>query len=169
VVVSGPAPSSNACDALTDDDTPESGLALEPGEEVRARARVSFRGALGATSRSTFSLASGRTRLHAFDVWEAQARQGGFPTAGPEMLLGVTDRRLLVWRTSFVLARPLEIADAMPVERIVDLSVVRHGFIVGVAFVLENGTIVEVEAMRGRALQHFAEVVRAAAAERRGR
>jgi hypothetical protein len=130
---------------------------------------VSFRGALGATSRSTFSLASGRTRMRAFDAWEATARAAGFPCAGPEMLLGVTDRRLLVWRTSFFLARPLDIAASMPLERIVGLSVIRHGLVTSVAFVLDNGAIIEVEAMRGRGLRALAEQVQTAVADRRGR
>ena len=83
------------------------------------------------------------------------------------MLLGVTDRRIVVWRTSFFLARPLDIADAMPLEQIVDLTVVRHGLVTGVAFVLQNGTIVEIEAMRGRTLRHLADAIVTAVAERR--
>jgi hypothetical protein len=165
VAVSVPAPSSNASEPLSEQD-PHAGL--EPDEQVRARARVSFRGALGATSRATLSMSAGRNRMRAFDAWEANARAGGFPTAGPEMLLGVTDWRLIVWRTSFFLARPLEIAEDMPVERIVDLSVVRHGLVTGVAFVLHNGTIVEIEAMRTRPLRKLAEAVSTAVAERRG-
>jgi hypothetical protein len=85
------------------------------------------------------------------------------------MLLGVTDRRIVVWRTSFFLARPLEIADDMPLEQIVDLTVVRHGLVTGVAFVLQNGTIVEIEAMRSRALRKLADAIVTAVAERRGR
>ncbi|MGH8977078.1 MAG: hypothetical protein ACRDV7_03305 [Acidimicrobiia bacterium] len=160
-----PAPSSSASETLSDAETHEG---LEPDEELRARARVSFRGALGATSRSTLSMAAGRTRMRAFDAWESTARAAGFPTAGPEMLLGVTDRRLVVWRTSFFLARPLDIADDMPVERIVDVSAMRHGLVTGLAFVLETGAIVEVESMRNRRLQHLARAIAAAVAERRG-
>jgi hypothetical protein len=107
--------------------------------------------------------------MRAFDAWESTARAAGFPTAGPEMLLGVTDRRLVVWRTSFFLARPLDIAEDMPLERIVDVSAVRHGLVTGLAFVLDNGAIIEVEAMRNRRLQGLARAVAAAVAERRGR
>ena len=57
----------------------------------------------------------------------------------------------------------------MPVEHIVDVSVVRHGLVTGVAFVLHNGTIVEVEAMRARPLRTLADAVSTAVAERRGR
>jgi hypothetical protein len=166
VAASGPEPSSNASEPLSD--TNEY-AGLEPDEQLRARARVSFRGALGATSRATLSMSAGRNRMRAFDAWESNARAGGFPTAGPEMLLGVTDRRIVVWRTSFFLARPLEIADAMPLEQIVDLTVVRHGLVTGVAFVLQNGTIVEIEAMRSRALRKLADAIVTAVAERRGR
>ena len=107
--------------------------------------------------------------MRAFDAWETGARAGGFPTAGPEMVIGVTDRRLVVWRTSFVLARPVEIAEGMPLERIIELSVVRHGLVTGVAFVLDNGTIVEIEAMRSRTLRRLAYEAVTAVAERRKR
>jgi hypothetical protein len=135
---------------------------------LRTRARVSFRGALGATSRSTLSMAAGRSRMRAFDAWESNARAAGFPTAGPEMLLGVTNRRLVVWRTSFFLARPLDIADDVPLERIAGVSAMRHGLVTGVAFVMENGGIVEVEAMRGGPLRRLAREIAQAVAERRG-
>ena len=41
-------------------------------------------------------------------AWAADAAPRGFPPAKPEMMLGVTDRRLIVWRTSFFLGRPAE-------------------------------------------------------------
>ena len=63
VAVSGPAPSSNASEPLSEQ---ESHAGLEPDEPLRAAsARVSFRGALGATSRSTLSLSAGRNRVPA--------------------------------------------------------------------------------------------------------
>jgi hypothetical protein len=142
---------------------------LEPGERLRASAAASFRGATATSGRSTLSLASGRARWRSFQAWEEAAAAAGFPTAGPDMVLGVTDHRLVAWRTSFGLGRPVEIVASLPVERIVDAVAVRHGLVTGVAFVLDSGAIVEVEALRGRLLRVLADQVRAAVAERRGR
>jgi hypothetical protein len=142
-------------------------LDLEPDERLRALARASFRGAFAATVRTTFSLAPARRRLEAFDAWSIGARAAGFAPEVPEMLLGITDRRLIAWRTTF-LGRPSSRTANLPLSRLHDVSIVRHGAVTGVAFVVDHG-IIEVEAMRGRPLRHFADEVRAAVAEYHGR
>jgi hypothetical protein len=109
--------------------------------------------------RSTASLSATRSRLRAFDVWAIGARAVGFPADEPDMLLGVTDRRLVSWRTSFFLGRPLELTSSMDLSDIVRVSVVRHGLLTGVAFVVQGGTIIEIEALRGRALRRLAAAV----------
>jgi hypothetical protein len=124
---------------------------------------------MAATMRSTFSLSAARNRMRAFEAWEVGARAAGFPVDGPEMMLGVTDRRLIGWRTSFFLGRPIEITASLPVDHIVDVSAVRHGLVTGVAFVFGDGSIVEVEALRGRRLRVLAREVGTAIAERRRR
>jgi hypothetical protein len=133
---------------------------------VRAVARASFRGAWNATVRSTFSLSASRTRLEAFSVWEHTARQVGFAPEDPEMVLGITDTRLLAWRTSFVRARPVELSASLPVERLYDVVVHRHGILTGVSFVTDTGGIIEVEAIRGRALRRLSAEVRTVITER---
>jgi hypothetical protein len=139
-------------------------LDLEADEHLRALARASFRGALAATVRTTFSLAPARKRLEAFDAWLIGARAAGFSPEVPEMLLGITDRRLIAWRMTF-LGRPSARTANLPLSRLHDVSAVRHGALTGVAFVVDHGMIFEVEAMRGRPLRHFANEVRAAIAE----
>jgi hypothetical protein len=124
---------------------------------------------MAATMRSTFSLSAARTRMHAFEAWETGARAAGFPADGPEMVLGVSDQRLIGWRTSFLLGRPIEITASLPIDQIVDVSAVRHGLVTGVAFVFANGSIVEVEALRGRRLRALAREVAAVIADRRRR
>jgi hypothetical protein len=141
-------------------------LDLEPGEELRATVSVSFRGAAAATTRSTLALGSARVRRHAFESWRAAAERVGFPAPGPEMALACTDRRLLVCRTTFWLNRPAAVAGTLDLSRIAQASVVRHGLVVGCAFALTDGAIVEVEAMRAGALRRFASTVTDARASR---
>lgn len=127
---------------------------------VLEAAHVSFRGATAATSRSTLAMASARTRGRSFDAWEQAARAAGFPTAGPDFVLGVTDRRVAVWRTSFGLSRPVALAGAVPLASVYDANAVRHGLVTGLAIVLGNGAIVEVEALRGRPLRALGRAIR---------
>jgi hypothetical protein len=111
------------------------------------------------------SLAASRNRLQAYAAWEIGARAVGFPADGPDLLLGVTNRRIVSWRTSFFFGRPVELLSSMPLERVVDVAVARHGLVTGVAFVMHGGTIVEVEALRGHALRHLARAVTDAVSE----
>ena len=134
--------------------------ALDPHEDVLAWAAASFRGATAASGRGIFAVGSARTRLRAFDAWTEIARAAGFPTAGPDMMLGVTRTRLVVWQTSFFLGRPVAVAGTMPLERVAQVHAVRHGIVTGLAFVVADGTIIEVEAIRGRRLRRLAAAIR---------
>ena len=86
---------------------------------ARARARRSFRGAAAASSRvddvalGRLGCARGRPRKPGR---LSRGRVAGFPTAGPEMVLGVTDSRLVVWRISFWLSRPIELSGDIPID-----------------------------------------------------
>lgn len=141
---------------------------LEPGERLRAQAPASFRGAAAASSRATFAIASSRVRMRAYDAWAESARSSGFPAAGPDMVVGVTDARLVVWRTSFFLGRATELAGSIPLRRIADVAAVRHGLVTGLAFVSVDGAVIEVEAVRGRRLRVLAREVRHLLAEQHG-
>jgi hypothetical protein len=133
---------------------------LEPGERVVVRAAASFRGATAASVRSTFAMGSTRQRTQAFHAWRMHAESVGFPTAGPEMWLGLTDSRLIVWGTTFMLSRPSQIKGSVPLDRLVDVAIARHGVATGLAIVLDSGQFVEVEAMRGRRLRRFGDTLR---------
>lgn len=137
---------------------------LDPPEEVLAAAAASFRGATAASSRGIFAVGSARTRLRAFRAWTEIAAAAGFPTAGPDMTIGVTASRLVVWRTSFLLGRAVEVAGTMPLARVAQVGAVRHGIVTGLAFVVADGTIIEVEAIRGRRLRRLAATIEAALA-----
>ena len=133
---------------------------LEPGERVLVRAPASFRGATAASVRSTFAMGSARQRNQAFYAWLMQAEAAGFPTTGPEMWLGLTEVRLIVWGTTFVLSRPSKIKGAIPIAQVADVAIARHGVATGLAIALSSGQYVEVEAMRGRRLRRFGETLR---------
>jgi hypothetical protein len=141
-------------------------LGVEPDERVIAIAKVSFRGAAAATARATVAMGSARTRQKAFEEWAQAARSGGFPTAGPEMTLCLTDRRLIVCRHTFWMNRPDGAAGSTDLSRFVEVAIVRHGLLTSIALAIESVGLVEVEAYRGRPLRRLARALRAQIAER---
>jgi len=100
--------------------------------------------------------------MDAYLAWREHADSSGFTTAGPEMVVGVTDARLVVWATTFWLNRPGPIAGKVPLTDVADVATTRHGIVTGLAVALKNGQIVEVEAMRGRRLRRLAAALRTA-------
>ena len=78
---------------------------LEPDEELLVHTPASFRGAMATSISSTIALGPARKRLEAYNAWRMQADVAGFETAGPEMVLGLTDRRLVIWKTTFWFSR----------------------------------------------------------------
>jgi len=133
---------------------------LEPDEHLIARASASFRGAAAASVRSTFALSSARRRLDAYRGWQEAAAIAGFSTVGPEFVLGLTDRGLVVWSTSFWFGRPRAICGRIALSDIHDVAVARHGLVTGFAVAFRSGAVVEIETMRGRHLRHLAAAVR---------
>ena len=133
---------------------------LEPDERLISRAPASFRGATAASIRSTFALGSARARREAHDAWRMHAEAVGFPAAGPEMWLGLTDSRIIVWSTTFVFSRPGTIKGVVPLASVAEVATARHGLVTGLAVALTTGQFIEVEAMRGRRLRRFANALR---------
>jgi hypothetical protein len=134
---------------------------LERGEEILARARASFRGAAGTSAKSTMALGSGRMRMRAFDMWFDAARASGFPESPPDMFLTATNRRILVGKPRFWGGAPPRYMGELDYAKVSQVVAVRHGMVTGVAFAFHFGGIVEVEAVRGRGLRRFAQVVAA--------
>ncbi|MGQ0823614.1 MAG: hypothetical protein ACT4OX_01050 [Actinomycetota bacterium] len=81
------------------------------------------------------------------------------------MVVGVTDDHLLVWRASFGLGRPVQLAGSLPIDEIAGVAAARHGIVTGVAFALNLGGVVEIEALRGRRLRAFARELHAVVTE----
>ena len=138
---------------------PREQLDFEPGEELLAVARASFRGAAAASARSTFALGSNRMRMKAFDVWYDAAIASGFPIVPPDMVVAASDRRVLFGRPTFTGRPPARYSSAVGYDEIFDIACVSHGMLTGVAFVFANGSIVELEAIRGRRLREVATVI----------
>jgi hypothetical protein len=131
-------------------------LELEPGETLLVITNASFRGAAAASVRSTFAMGSARLRQRSYEDWRHAVEIAGFPTAGPEMLLGLTEQRVVVCRATVIGRRPSRFIGSLPLERIAAIATERHGLVTGLAFALRNNQIVEVEAMRARRLRRFA-------------
>jgi hypothetical protein len=134
-------------------------LDLEPGEALLAVARASFRGAAAASMRSTFALGAGRMRIRAFDVWHDAALASGFPVVPPDMVVVATDRRVLFGKPTFWGRNPARYWSAVGFDRIAELAVVQHGIVTGVAFGFVHGSVVEIEAVRGRHLRRLVQVI----------
>jgi hypothetical protein len=121
---------------------------------------VTFRGAFAANIRS-LGLILGRSRRKAFGVWAQHAETVGFPTLTPEMTLGVTERRVVVWRPSFWFGRPAQMIGTVPFHHLAQVEVYRSGLASALVFVFKTGELVEVEAMRTRRLRRVRDAVRA--------
>jgi hypothetical protein len=133
---------------------------LDSGEELVDMMTVAFRGSLAASTRGLV-LASSRSRLKQFHVWEDVAHGAGFPTDRPEMVIGVTAQRLVVWKPSFWFGRPHHVVGELPIEQLINAEVYRQGLAHVLALGFRNGMYVEVEAMRGRRLRRLRDAIRA--------
>ena len=60
-----------------------------------------FRGGAAASLRATFALGSAHIRQKAHTEWLEGVTAGGFPGAPADMILAITDRRLLIGRPNF--------------------------------------------------------------------
>jgi hypothetical protein len=121
---------------------------------------VTFRGALAANMRS-LGMLLGRSRRKAFGAWAQHADQVGFPALTPEMMIGVTERRLVVWRPSFWFGRPVQMIGTVPFHHLAQVEVYRSGLASALVFVFKSGELIEVEAMRTRRLRGIRDAVRA--------
>ena len=134
-------------------------LDLEPGEEILVAARASFRGAAAVTTRATFALGSGRMRLRAYHEWQDAANASGFGPVPPDMIIAVSDRRILFGKPTFWGRMPPGFWSAIYHDDVAKIVAVQHGLVTGVAFGLTSGGVVEIEAMRGARLRRLVRIV----------
>jgi hypothetical protein len=132
---------------------------LEDDEPLLVKMTVTFRGAMASNMRG-LALASSRGRMRAFSAWAAHAEQVGFPTRKTEMIIGVTDRRLVVWQPSFWIGRTGEMIGTVPFDQLVAVEVYRQGLAVSLTFGFRSGNFVEVESMRARRMRRIRDAIR---------
>ena len=113
---------------------------LEPGEEVRATAFASFRGAAATSTRATFGWAPSAKRRRTHREWADAVTSAGFPETPPDMVLAATDRRLLVGKPTLWGRKPAYYTAALDYDRIAQVVAARHGLVVGIAFAFEERT-----------------------------
>jgi hypothetical protein len=132
---------------------------LEDDEHLLVKMTATFRGAMAANMRG-LALASSRGRMRAFSAWALHAQAVGFPVGKPEMTIGVTDRRVVVWKPSFWLGRPAEIVGSVSFEQLAAVEVYRQGLAVSLVFGFRNGEFVEVESMRAGRMRRLRDAIR---------
>ena len=102
---------------------------------------------------------TGVAQRFAFSRWTQKAAAVGFPVAGPEMVIGVTPQRLLVWRPGLLRTRPKHFAGALPLSDIRRVGVHRRVVATVLTLLFEDGTIVAVETLRAGRLRGLAETI----------
>jgi hypothetical protein len=96
---------------------------------------------------------------HVYAKWVQSSSAAGFPIAGPEMILGVTSDRLLVWRPALLRSRPRRLAGALALPEIRSAGVHRRIVASVLTLLFADGTIVAVETLRASRLRAFAEAI----------
>jgi hypothetical protein len=135
---------------------------LREGETIVAMQRVRFSAGMPATVETSHK-ASLRPpsviQRHAYALWARRASAAGFPIAGPEMMLGITETRLLAWRPALIRSRPRRFAGALPLSRINSAGVHRRVFSSVLTMLLDDGAIVGVETIHTAHLRKFASAI----------
>jgi hypothetical protein len=112
-------------------------IGLESGEEVRAADRV------------VLTKAKARSAL-------AHADATGFPIPGTIFVLGVSNERLLFWKASKALARPVELVGGLPLGEVAAVRVVTRLWLTRVVVLLEAGPMLIAKPLWGRACRDVA-------------
>ncbi|HEX2738076.1 MAG TPA: hypothetical protein VHP57_08070 [Acidimicrobiia bacterium] len=95
----------------------------------------------------------------AYALWVRRSAAAGFPIAGPEMILGVSHERLLVWRPALLRSRPRRFAGAITLSKIHSAGVHRKLFASVLTLLLDDGKLVGVETLRTTRLRRFAAAI----------
>ena len=134
---------------------------LLEGETVIAFLRVRFSGGMptdiDSAAQRTSVYRQTVTQRHAYAQWARRSQTVGFPIAGPEMILGITQERLVVWRPALLRSRPRRYAGAVALPRIRTAGVHRRVLASVLTLLFEEGSIVGLETMHGTRLREFAQ------------
>ena len=110
---------------------------LEPDEEVRAADRL------------VLSKARARTAL-------GHADAAGFPVPGTVFVLGVSNQRLLFWKASKGMARPIELFGGLPLDEVAAVRVVTRLWLTRLAVLLEAGPLLVAKPLWGKGCRDVA-------------
>jgi hypothetical protein len=135
---------------------------LLDGETIVAMLRVRFSPGMPAdvaTSGKTTLRPPTLIQRHAYAVWSRRAGAAGFPIPGPEMILGVTEERLVAWRPALIRSRPRRYAGAIPLARINSAGIHRHIVSSVLTLLLDNGALVGVQTVHTKQLRRFAAAI----------
>ncbi|HEX9889004.1 MAG TPA: hypothetical protein VGA69_05970 [Nitriliruptorales bacterium] len=100
--------------------------AIDPGESLLAASRVTFFGSADvARSRRMPGEPAFLARKAAYRRWLAGLGSTAFPPAGPDFVLGVTEERWIVWRTTKWWNLPAEVAGDIAHDAIAGVDVQR--------------------------------------------
>jgi hypothetical protein len=106
-------------------------------------------------------------RRGAIAQWASAADHCGFPVAGGDMVLGLSDqRRVHVWRPRFWRARPGRHVGWFPCSRIVQVATTRQMLTTRMTWLIDDSSVIGFESMHARRLRAFADAVLEAAAPR---
>lgn len=135
---------------------------LDPDEKLLSWMPVSFAGSVGTSMRGAFSIRPTKIRNEAIAAWAGVADNCGFPYAGGDMIIGVSDQqRLHVWRPKFFLPRPGSHRGCFPLVRVVQIGVTRHGAAMRMTMLVDDGTLIGVESLRSKRLRRLADLMAA--------
>jgi hypothetical protein len=135
---------------------------LLDGEDLVARISVRFSAGLPARVTDAMQPTLYRpsfVQRHAFADWAARADSVGFPVAGPEMIIGITAERVVVWRPAFLGTRPGRLAGAMALADIRRAGMRRRILASVLVMLFDDGTMVGVETLRTARLRAFATAI----------
>jgi hypothetical protein len=135
---------------------------FDVGEQLLAAHRVEVRG----SAKNAMDDDRVRTRGSRRVRWTA-ASENGFVVPGPIFVLGVSDRRLVVWRASPWMARPVAMEHSIPIEDVVRIVALRRLGRTNVAVLLESGALLMVQSLWGRGLRDLERAFNQARDDRR--
>ena len=84
------------------------------------------------------------------------ARANGFALPAKIFVLGVSDRRVLIWKSTPMLARPQTLAASYPIHQIASIRRRRRVGATRVSIVLDSGALIVVQALWSRHLADLA-------------
>ncbi len=134
---------------------------LDEGEQILGWMPMSFAGSAASSIRSAFSLRPAKIRNDAIREWSLGVDKCGFPYAGGDMVVGISDQqRLHIWRSKFFVSRPGSHRGWISSNRILEVGVARIGVAARMSLLVDDGTLIGLESMKHKRVRQMAELIR---------